>query len=271
MKGIILAAGYGSRFLPITKTVAKEMLPLVDRPAIDFIVEEFSRSGIKDIFIVTSRRKKALEDYYDRAPELEEVFRRNGKTKALEQIMPPSDLNIAFIRQKEMLGSGSALLAVAPFLGGEPAVVAYPDDLVFGKIPLTQQLMQEYEKSGKTVLATLENPENINAYGVLSFHDDGSVASIVEKPAVGAEPSRQASIGRYLYTPDFFDYLKEESGRFFSGSHEGEFYHTPALNRQMADKSVTAVAAVGERFDLGSPKGFLKATLYYAKMRGFEV
>ena len=142
MKGVIVAAGYGTRFLPATKTIAKEMIPLIDKPSLAFIVEEFIDSGIEDILIISSRRKKSMEDYLDRETELEELFRREGKNEQLKKI-EPYPANFSFIRQKEMRGTGHALLQVKPWLQGEPAVVAYPDDLHFGEVPLTEQLIRQ--------------------------------------------------------------------------------------------------------------------------------
>ena len=144
MKGVILAAGYGSRFLPVTKTVPKEMLPLIDKPSIDFIIEEFLQSGIEEILVVTSRRKKALEDYLDRDIELESIFKMQGDESKLKKIQSP-DARIFFVRQREMLGTGHAVMASRPFIGEEPFVVAYPDDLHFGKVPLAKQLIATYE------------------------------------------------------------------------------------------------------------------------------
>ena len=155
MKGLIIAAGYGTRFLPATKTVPKEMLPLMDKPSIAFIVEEMIRSGIKDIVIITSRRKKCMDDFFDREVELERELSLKNKTELLEKIKPYEGVNICFIRQQEMKGVGHAMLQAESVIGNEPFVVAYPDDLHFGEKPLAKQLIDAYNESGCTVLATL--------------------------------------------------------------------------------------------------------------------
>ena len=225
MKGVILAAGYGSRFLPVTKTIPKEMLPLINKPSIDFIIEEFLESGIKEILVVTSRRKKVLEDYLDREIELEYTFKMQGAHRKLEKI-PPPEAHFFFVRQKEMLGTGHALLLTRPFVDREPFIVAYPDDIHIGEKPLAGQLMETYQKTGCNVLATIYDPENIERYGTLAIAEDGlHVTDIVEKAPKGKEPSKEASIGRYLYTPEIFPLLEKGSKRH----GEGEYYHTDSL------------------------------------------
>jgi UTP--glucose-1-phosphate uridylyltransferase len=225
MKGVIVTAGYGTRFLPVTKTIPKEMLPLVTRPSIEFIVEEFVASGITEILFITSRRKKSLEDYFDHERELEAAFEAAGDTKKLLAIAP-SKATCYFVRQPEMRGTGHALLLARSFVGKEPFVAAYPDDLHFGSPPLARQLIDAWEKTGCTVLATLHEPPDINRYGVIAIADDGlHVTDIVEKPERGKEPSREASIGRFLYAPDFLDQLAMEWSRHGAG----EFFHTPAV------------------------------------------
>ena len=167
MKGVILAAGYGTRFLPVTKTIPKEMLPLMNKPSIAFIVEEFLRSGIYEILLITSRRKKVMEDYLDREMELEYVFDKEGAAEKLQKIAPYK-AKVYFVRQQEMLGTGHALLQAKSLLKEEPFVVAYPDDLHFGDPPLTKQLIDSYHETGCSVLATLYDPPEINRYGVLA-------------------------------------------------------------------------------------------------------
>jgi UTP--glucose-1-phosphate uridylyltransferase len=261
MKGVIVTAGYGTRFLPVTKTIPKEMLPLVTRPSIDFIVEEFAASGITEILFITSRRKKALEDYFDREMELEGVFRAAGDGKKLAMISPPK-VSCYFVRQAEMRGTGNALLLARSFVGAEPFVVAYPDDLHFGETPLARQLIETWEKTGCTVLATLHDPPDINRYGVISIAPDGlHVTGIVEKPAKGAEPSREASIGRFLYTPDFLDQLAEE----WKHHGDGEFFHTPAVLALARRGRVVFRRVEGERLDTGEPAGYLEAIIRYAQ------
>lgn len=257
MKGVIIAAGYGTRFLPVTKTVPKELLPVGTKPAIAYIVDEFIASGIEDIVIVTSRRKKALEDYFDREVELEEIFRREGKADKLA-LVAASEARVAFVRQTEMRGTGHALLQVKGLLGGEPCVVAYPDDLHIGTPPLARQLMDVYEKTGSSVLATILEPGDVSRYGVVGPARDGiTVASFVEKPAAGAEPSHEVSIGRYLYTPEFFDYIEEGWAKHTGG----EYFHTYALGKLIAAGKVAFVRATGKRLDTGDPAGYLEAIL----------
>lgn len=260
MKGVIVAAGYGTRFLPVTKTVPKEMLPLVTRPSIEFIVEELLASGITEILFITSRRKKAIEDYFDREVELESVFQAAGDTRKLAAISPPK-ASFFFVHQSEMRGTGHALLLARPFTGNEPFVVAYPDDLHFGEKPLSLQLIEAWKKTGCTVLATLHNPPDINRYGIISIAHDGlHVTDIVEKPPHGKEPSREASIGRFLYTPDFLDQLEKE----WKNHGEGEFFHTPAV-RALAQRNRVVFSRVeGERLDTGEPGGYLEAIIRYA-------
>jgi UTP--glucose-1-phosphate uridylyltransferase len=251
MKGVIVTAGYGTRFLPVTKTIPKEMLPLVTRPAIDFVVQEFVASGISEILFVTSRRKKALEDYFDREVELESAFRAAADDAKLAAIAPPSAA-CYFVRQREMRGTGHALLLARPFVGKEPFVVAYPDDLHFGSVPLARQLIETWEKTGCSVLATLHDPPDINRYGVISM---------VEKPAPGREPSREVSIGRYLYAPDFMDQLAADWTRH----GEGEFWHVPSVLALARNGRVVFRRIEGERFDTGEPAGYLEAIIRYAQ------
>ena len=261
MKGLIVAAGYGTRFLPVTKTIPKEMLPLIDKPSIAFIVEEFIASGIEEILIITSRRKKVLDDFFDREIELEGVFAAEGNRAKAEKIKP-YDAKILFVRQQDMMGTGHALMQARPMLDGAPFVVAYPDDLHFGDKPLAGQLIEKYKQTGCSVMATIHNPPNLERYGILKLADDKlHVTDIVEKPAPGTEPSAEASIGRYLYTPEIFEYLEEGWAKHKSG----EYYHTYALNRLMAEGKVVYKETEGKRLDTGAPEGYLRAILEYAK------
>ena len=220
-------------------------------------MDEFLASGIDEIIVVSSRRKKALEDYLDREIELEEIFRREGRDDKLA-LVAPCKARFAFVRQTEMRGTGHALLQAKGLLGGEPCVVAYPDDLHVGSPPLARQLIDVYEKTGKSVLATILESGDVSRYGVVGPGPDGhSVASFVEKPAAGTEPSHEVSIGRYLYTPEFFD-LVEEGWKKHSG---GEYFHTYALDRLIAAGGVAYKRAEGKRLDTGDPAGYLEAIL----------
>lgn len=261
MKGVILAAGYGTRFLPASKTIPKEMFPILERPALDLIVEEFVESGIRDILIITSRRKKALEDYLDREMELEWTFEREKAEEKLAKITP-ADARFFFVRQHEMRGTGHALLLAQPFVGNDPFVVAYPDDIHFGSVPLARQLIDVYERTGCSVLATLHDPPGLNRYAVLELEQDGlHVRSMIEKPPVGEEPSREASIGRFLYSDGFLDALAEGWERHTS---DGEFYHVYGLTKQMESRKVVHKQVEGERLDIGTPDGYLTAIIRFA-------
>jgi UTP--glucose-1-phosphate uridylyltransferase len=263
MKGVILAAGYGTRFLPWTKTMPKEMIPLVDRPSIDFIVEEFVASGVDEILVVTSRRKKALEDWFDREIEMETVLAGPADARKRALIEPPR-ARFLFTRQSQMRGTGDAMLLARPFVGNEPFVLAYPDDLHFGEVPLARQLIETWQKTGCTVLATLHDPPDLNRYGIISIAPDGlHVTDIVEKPPKGAEPSREASIGRFLYAPGFLEELAEQRKRHTSG----EFFHTPAVQALARRGRVVFRRLEGERLDTGEPGGYLEAILRYAETR----
>lgn len=260
MKGIIVAAGYGTRFLPVTKTIPKEMLPVIDKPSIAFIIEEFINSGINEIIIITSRRKKNLEDFLDREAELEAVFKSQNAEAKLEKIKP-YDAKISFIRQQEMMGTGHALLQVKPFIGDEPVVVAYPDDLHMGDTPLTAQLIKKYEETGCSVMASVYNPPHLERWGVLDLAEDGlHVKGIAEKPAPGTEPSKEVSIGRYLYTPEFFSFL-EEGWKKHTG---GEYYHVYALEKLMSADKMVFSQTEGTWLDTGEPEGFLRTIVRYA-------
>jgi UTP--glucose-1-phosphate uridylyltransferase len=260
MKGVIIAAGYGTRFLPVTKTIPKEMLPLGTRPSIDFIIEEFARSGIRETIIVSSRRKKALEDYFDREVELEAVFRAEGAEAKLAAIAP-SAMHVSFVRQSEMRGTGHALLQAKPLLNGEPCVVAYPDDIHLGDKPLSAQLIEEWERTGLSQMAGYREEGPVDRYGVFDLEPGSAIIkAIVEKPAPGTEPSKEVSLGRFLLAPEFFEHL-EEGWRRHKG---GEYYHIYALNRLMEKRLVAYKRLEGERLDTGDPAGFLDASLRLA-------
>ncbi|MDH4121047.1 MAG: UTP--glucose-1-phosphate uridylyltransferase [Deltaproteobacteria bacterium] len=262
MKGVILAAGYGTRFLPASKTIPKEMFPLIDTPVIEMIIQEFEEAGIHDILVVTSRRKKPLEDYFDREVELETTFNNEGKSENL-RLIDPLELHTFFIRQKHMAGTGDALLLTEPFVGNSPFVVAYPDDLLINGPSLTGQLMETYRKTGRSVLAVQEIPNgDISRYGVVDTHqvdDLELVRSMVEKPPTGTEPSRLVSFGRYLYTPEIFKAL-HEARELFHGN-EGEFTQTVALNHLSTQGRVTIRRIQGKMLDVGARFGYLQAVI----------
>ncbi|MEC9383812.1 MAG: UTP--glucose-1-phosphate uridylyltransferase [SAR324 cluster bacterium] len=267
MKGVILAAGYATRFLPASKTIPKEMFPLIDRPAIDFIVQEMVDSGIQDILLVSSRRKKVMEDYFDREVELTSAFSRSNEFKKLE-VIKPIEANIFTLRQQHMMGTGNALMLVEPFVDKEPFVVAYPDDIVLGEKPLSKQLIETWEKTGNTVLSVQELEEDqLWRYGVIDPDGDGNIMNVkkmVEKPEHGTAPSRFVSFGRYLYTPELFHALRTSDK---SHSSKSEFTQTEAINHMAALGKVSAVKFEGTRYDLGEPLGFLTSAMQIGLQR----
>ena len=267
MKGVILAAGYATRFLPASKTIPKEMFPLIDRPAIDFIVQEMVDSGIQDILLVSSRRKKVMEDYFDREVELTSAFSRSNEFEKLE-VIKPIEANIFTLRQQHMMGTGNALMLVEPFVDKEPFVVAYPDDIVLGEKPLSKQLIETWEKTGNTVLSVQEMEEDqLWRYGVIDPDGDGNIMNVkkmVEKPEHGTAPSRFVSFGRYLYTPELFDALRTSDK---SHSSKSEFTQTEAINHMAALGKVSAVKFEGTRYDLGEPLGFLTSAMQIGLQR----
>jgi UTP--glucose-1-phosphate uridylyltransferase len=265
MKGIIIAAGYGTRFLPATKTVPKEMFPLIDTPAIDFIIDEFIESGIDEILIVSSRRKKILEDYFDREIELESLFTREN-AKAKLKAIKPREASFYFIRQQKMLGTGHAILQCREFASGSPVVIAYPDDIVLSDPPLSKQLIDIHLKSGQSVLAVQEQKGDVSRYGVIDYAENNGIMSVkrfVEKPPAGEEPSKMVSYGRYLFTYDLFDLLEEDYKKHTSG----EFYHVGAINTLADTGRLAACSFSGTRYDVGDKQGYLQAVIEYALSR----
>jgi len=261
MKGVILAAGYATRFLPASKTIPKEMFPLVDRPAIDFIVQEMVDSGISDILLVSSRRKKVMEDYFDREVELSSAFSQSKEIEKLE-VIKPIKANIFILRQHFMMGTGNALMLVETFVDNEPFVVAYPDDIVLGKKPLSRQLIEAWDKTGNNVLCVQELDEDqLSRYGVIEPLGSGNIVKVkkmVEKPKEGKAPSKLVSFGRYLYTPEIFDALRISDKKHSSKS---EFTQTEAINILANMGKVSALKFEGKRYDLGNPLGYLTSVL----------
>jgi UTP--glucose-1-phosphate uridylyltransferase len=255
VKGVIVAAGYGSRFLPVTRVVPKELFPLVDRPAIDYVVREMAEAGIEDILVITSRRKKSLDDWFDRDIELERSY--DGARLGY----PP--VRTQFVRQQEMKGTGHALLLARAFAGNDAFVVAFPDDLFEQNCSLA--LVKEYERTGKTVLACGDLAgQDVSRYGVVDAvtGSDGTllVRDMVEKPPKGTEPSTLVSWGRYLYTPDVFQEL--DAG--IAAHQKGEFYATDAIRRLAQRERVVATIVPGERWDTGERLGYLTTSIEIA-------
>lgn len=263
MKGVIVAAGYGTRFLPITKTIPKEMLPLLDKPLIDFILDEFEEAGIKDVIIITSRRKKTLDDYTDREVELEQELLKSGKEYLLERIRP-RDMNFTFIRQIQMKGTGHALLSAKSAIGNDNFVVVYPDDIVLSKPGLSSQMIALYKTTGKNVIAVREEYENVSRYGVVDIYKkDGLnyVKGIVEKPKPQDAPSNMISIGRFLFTREILDILERLYSEF---TGKGEFYQVDAMDVLCKQEKVLAHTLQGIMLDTGEPLSYFRSLLVYA-------
>ena len=266
-KAIIPAAGLGTRFLPATKAQPKEMLPIVDKPAIQFIVEEAVASGIEEILIITGRNKRSIEDHFDRNLELEYSLRASGKYDLLSLVQEIANVDIHYIRQKEARGLGHAVLCARQFVGNEPFAVLLGDDIVDATVPCLKQLIEVYEDCGATVLGVQEVPQqDVCRYGIV---DAGkikerlwNVVDLVEKPSIEEAPSRLAVLGRYIITPEIFDVLAitpPGAGR--------EIQLTDALRILKQQQSIFAFHFEGRRYDIGDKQGFLEATVEYALKR----
>ncbi|UVJ00019.1 UTP--glucose-1-phosphate uridylyltransferase GalU [Staphylococcus aureus] len=264
-KAIIPAAGLGTRFLPATKAMPKEMLPILDKPTIQYIVEEAARAGIEDIIIVTGRHKRAIEDHFDSQKELEMVLKEKGKSELLEKVQYSTELaNIFYVRQKEQKGLGHAISSARQFIGNEPFAVLLGDDIVESVVPAVKQLIDVYEETGHSVIGVQEVPEaDTHRYGIIDpLTKNGrqyEVKKFVEKPAQGTAPSNLAIMGRYVLTPEIFDYLKTQK----EGAGN-EIQLTDAIERMNNDNQVYAYDFEGERYDVGEKLGFVKTTIEYA-------
>lgn len=268
-KAVIPAAGLGTRFLPFTKSIPKEMLPIVDKPTIQYIIEEIVDSGIEDILIVIGRNKDVLVNHFDCVPELEFNLEKNGKDAELEMINDITEMaNIFTIRQKEPKGLGHAVLCAKKFVGDEPFAVILGDDVVYNPdTPALKQLLDVYDEQEKTVIGVQTVPhEDTNKYGIIEKEDVGGnvykVNNMIEKPPVDEAPSDLAVLGRYVITPDIFEIL-EHTGK----GAGGEIQLTDALEEQAKEGNVYAVDFEGKRYDIGSKEGFLEATVEYALRR----
>ncbi|WP_094317452.1 UTP--glucose-1-phosphate uridylyltransferase GalU [Staphylococcus aureus] len=264
-KAIIPAAGLGTRFLPATKAMPKEMLPILDKPTIQYIVEEAARAGIEDIIIVTGRHKRAIEDHFDSQKELEMVLKEKGKSELLEKVQYSTELaNIFYVRQKEQKGLGHAISSARQFIGNEPFAVLLGDDIVESEVPAVKQLIDVYEETGHSVIGVQEVPEaDTHRYGIIDpLTKNGrqyEVKKFVEKPAQGTAPSNLAIMGRYVLTPEIFDYLKTQKE-----AAGNEIQLTDAIERMNNDNQVYAYDFEGERYDVGEKLGFVKTTIEYA-------
>jgi UTP--glucose-1-phosphate uridylyltransferase len=267
-KAIIPAAGLGTRLLPATKAQPKEMLPIVDKPAIQYIVEEAIEAGIEDIIIVTGRNKRAIEDHFDKSFELETILESKGKKDYLEEVQAISKLgNIHYIRQGEALGLGHAIQCAKAFVGNEPFAVLLGDDIVRSKVPCIKQLMNVFEMTESAVVGVQEVEEKeVEKYGVVAPRKRNGhimeVDSLVEKPPVSEAPSRYAIMGRYILTPEIFGLLEKQAP-----GAGGEIQLTDAINQLAQLKTVLACEFDGKRFDTGNKLNLIKATIEMALER----
>ncbi|MCP8877749.1 UTP--glucose-1-phosphate uridylyltransferase GalU [Latilactobacillus curvatus] len=265
-KAVIPAAGLGTRFLPATKAMAKEMLPIVDKPTIQFIVEEAKASGIEDILIITGKGKRPIEDHFDSVPELEQNLKAKNKTAMLKMVNETTDMgvNLYFIRQSHPNGLGDAVRLAKSFVADEPFVVMLGDDLMEDKVPLSKQLINEYEETHASQLAVMKVPHNeVDKYGVINpenkVKDDlYNVKNFVEKPAVDKAPSDLAIIGRYLLTPEIFDILENQKPGL-----GGEIQLTDAIDELNKTQRVFAHEFKGRRYDVGNKFGYLETSIEY--------
>ncbi len=267
-KAIIPAAGLGTRFLPATKAQPKEMLPIVDKPTIQYIVEEAVKSGIEDIIIVTGRSKRSIEDHFDKSYELEKTLEETNKTELLQIAQEVSDIaNIHYIRQKEPKGLGHAILVAKSFIGNEPFAVLLGDDIVESKTPCLKQLINCYDEYKTSILGVQEvDWQDVNKYGIVDGkHIDGrvhKVKGLVEKPNEEDAPSNIAILGRYIITPRVFEFLETQTP-----GAGGEIQLTDALLRLAAEEAMYAYNFKGKRYDVGNKMGFLSATIEFALRR----
>jgi len=262
-KAILPAAGLGTRFLPATKASPKEMMPLVDKPLIQYAVEEAISCGIEDFIIITGKNKRAIEDHFDTAYRLEERLRATGKNKLLEEINKLNHINLAYIRQKSPLGLGHAILCAKPFVGDEPFVVILSDDVVDPEYPLLREMINIYEDKQCPVIAVQEVPRSqVQRYGIVDGPLEGSlirINTLIEKPKPEESPSNFAILGRYILTPDIFSILElQEPGA------GGEIQLTDALRTYAKKRPIYGYLIKGKRYDAGDKLGYLEAIVDFA-------
>lgn len=268
-KAVIPAAGLGTRFLPVTKAQPKEMLPIVDKPTIQYIIEEAVASGIEEILIITGRNKNCIEDHFDKSVELELELEKSGKQEMLKLVREISDMvDIHYIRQKEPRGLGHAISCAKTFVGNEPFAVLLGDDLVYNEEkPCLKQLMDCYNEYNTSILGVQTvDAKDVDKYGIIKgIHIEGrvhKVRGLIEKPAIEEAPSNIAILGRYIITPQIFKILEEtKPGR------GGEIQLTDALSKLIDEEAIYAYEFEGTRYDVGDKLGFLKATVEYALRR----
>jgi UTP--glucose-1-phosphate uridylyltransferase len=268
MKAVIPAAGLGTRFLPATKAQPKEMLPLIDKPTIQFVIEEAVKSGIDDILIITGRGKRAIEDHFDKSFELEEILKDKRKFDLLKQMQEITDLvDIHYIRQREAKGLGNAISYAEKHVGDEPFMVLLGDDVIFSKVPCTKQLMDSYGRYKSTIIAVDKiGGDMIQNYGVVDGEHLGDsvykIKDLVEKPKPDKAPSNLGIIGRYVLTPEIFDAIKQTKP-----GKGGEIQLTDALRILNKKQPMYAYNFDGVRYDLGNKLDYIKATIEYALRR----
>ena len=267
-KAIIPAAGLGTRFLPATKAQPKEMLPIVDKPTIQYIIEEAVASGIEEILIITGRNKKCIEDHFDKSVELEMELEKNNKNELLELVQDISDMvDIHYIRQKEPRGLGHAVYCAKSFIGDEPFAVLLGDDIIDAEVPCLKQMIDAYDEYKTSILGVQEvAKENVDKYGILDVkHIEDRVYKVkdmIEKPSVEDAPSNIAILGRYIITPEIFNILEtQEEGK------GGEIQLTDALQTLATKEAIYAYNFEGRRYDVGDKLGFLEATVDFALKR----
>ncbi|AJY75708.1 UTP--glucose-1-phosphate uridylyltransferase GalU [Paenibacillus beijingensis] len=268
-KAIIPAAGLGTRFLPATKAMPKEMLPIVDKPTIQYIVEEAIESGIEDIIVVTGKGKRAIEDHFDIAFELEQTLQEKGKLEILEKVRRSSNVEIHYIRQKEPKGLGHAVWCARNFIGDEPFAVLLGDDIVDAAVPCTKQLIDQYDRTGRSVIGVQTvGVDQTDRYGIVDPIETEALGRLyqvnrfVEKPPIGQAPSNLAIMGRYVLTPEIFEYLgHQERGA------GGEIQLTDAIQKLNVDHGVFAYDFEGVRYDVGEKLGFIMTTIEFALRR----
>jgi UTP--glucose-1-phosphate uridylyltransferase len=273
MKAILPVAGLGTRFLPITKSIPKEMLVLIDKPVIQYIVEEVILSGIKEIVLITSRNKRMIEDYFDRNFELEYYLAKAKKKKLLKEIRKISEMaNFYFIRQKELMGNGDAILQAKNLIGNEPAAVVFGDDIIEAKVPTLKKMIKIFEKYKDPVIAIKRVPKNeIKNYGsveVIKLKEKGvyQIKKIIEKPKLSKAPSNFAVVGRYIITPEVIEILENLKPKF--KKIKKELGLTDAFqNLLKKNRAIYGYEVEGFRFDCGNKKGLLKAIFYYSKKK----
>ena len=265
-KAVIPAAGFGTRFLPATKALPKEMFPIIDTPTLQYIVEEAVDSGITDILIIIGKNKKCIEDHFDRSVELSDLLERGHKTREIEMVEKIVNMaHIYYVRQKDMLGSANAIYEAKAFVGDEPFAVMFGDDLIYNpERPVLSQLINAYEETGKTIVGVQDVPrKEAPKYGIIvPGKEEGRLVEMkgfVEKPPIDELPSTYAALGRYVFNPTIFDKIAR-----LEPHPNGETYITDAILDAVHDEGVYAYDFEGRRYDIGDKEGYLEATVEYA-------